>query len=123
MLNLKKISQGFWFIGGFAVGMTLISIGNASLPSKVTQDAKLTSAPKTRSLVTEINPKKAVLSPDLEQDYSKLNQAEAKFAESWEQQQKLKEATLQASGKRYAKAKLIPQKVIPAKSVNKKVSP
>lgn len=73
-----------WFSGGFVLGLTLISLGNASIPKRVA-----TTAPAT---VSEIKGGK-VGSPNLDQDFSQLNSLEARYAESYDQQQRLRGAT------------------------------
>ena len=69
----------FWFIGGFAVGYTIISLGHAALPQRSAQP------------VTEIKGAK-VNSPEFDQDFAALNQMEGKYAENWNQQQRLRSA-------------------------------
>jgi hypothetical protein len=75
----KKYTQWFWFIGGFALGFTLISIGHAALPKKVVS-------------LTELKTSK-VGTPELEQDFSRLASLESRYAESSDQQKRLKTAT------------------------------
>ena len=79
---IKKYTQWFWFIGGFAVGLTLISLGHAAIN-------------KGQSL-SEMRTTK-VATPELESDFSKLESLESRFAENAEQQKKLKAAV--SSGK------------------------
>jgi len=93
----------FWFSGGFAVGLTLISLGHAALPQRATQP----------NVVTELKAPK-VTAPDLEQDYSKLTHLEGRFAESWDQQQRLRAATSNVARADYAPIR-------PAKRAVKKV--
>ena len=92
MMNFKKLYKVFWFIGGFAIGFTLVSLSHASIPNP--------------SLVTEIK-SKPVIAPDLESDYSKLSQMEARYSESWQQQQKSKAATARVAGSDYSKNKKV----------------
>jgi hypothetical protein len=73
----------FWFLGGFVVGYTLISLGHAAIPRR-----PIPAAPA----VSEIKGAK-VNSPELDKDFAALNQMEAKYAENWEQQQRLRAAT------------------------------
>ena len=75
----KIFDQWFWFIGGFALGFSLIAIGHASIPKKAAS-------------VTELKASKAVVI-DMDQEYSNLTHLESKFAESSIQQKKLKAAT------------------------------
>jgi len=89
----KKYAQWFWFIGGFAVGFTLISIGHAALPKK----AVVATQPNTKGqTLTELRAAKAG-TPELESDFAKLATQESRFAENAEQQKKLKAAV--ANGK------------------------
>ncbi len=76
----NKYTQWFWFIGGFALGFTLISIGHAALPKKVVT-------------LTELKASK-IGTPELEKDFSKLTSLESRYAESADQQKKIKTATL-----------------------------
>ena len=94
MIQLQGFRKVFWFIAGLAMGITLISLGHAAIPSRATPQ------------VTEIK-SKPVLAPDLEQDYARLSQAESKYAESWNQQQKIKSATQRVAKNDYkSKSKL-----------------
>lgn len=77
---MKSIS----FIGGFVLGLLCISLGQAALPKRVT--------PKTSEAVTELHADKAT-APSLETDFDKLKQAEGRYAESWDQQQKIRAAS------------------------------
>lgn len=77
---MKSIS----FIGGFLLGLICISLVQAALPKRVT--------PSTSEVVTELKAAK-VTAPDLEQDFDRLQQAEGKYAESWDQQQRIRAAT------------------------------
>ena len=90
---MKSIS----FIGGFGLGLLCISLGQAALPKRVT--------PKTSEAVTELHADK-VTAPDLEQDFDRLEHAEARYAETWEQQQKIRAATLGAPARSQANGKL-----------------
>ncbi len=76
----KKHTQWFWFIGGFMAGFTLIAIGHAALPKKASPLSEL-QAPKLGT-------------PEMDQEFYKLNSIESKYSESAEQQKKLKAATL-----------------------------
>jgi|GEM_PF-3600369 len=96
-------NQIFWFSGGFALGLTLISMGHAAVPQRVTQP----------QVVTELKANR-VTAPDLEQDYSKLTHLEGRFAESWDQQQRLRSATTNVARADYAPIR-------PAKRAVKKV--
>jgi hypothetical protein len=75
-----RIHKYFWFLGGFAIGYTLISLGHAAIPKRVTPG------------VSEIQGAK-VNSPEFDKDFAALNQAESKYAENWQQQQRLRQAT------------------------------
>jgi hypothetical protein len=89
----KNFNKVFWFSGGFAVGMTLISLGHAAIPKRVLpQTNSQTNQNTLPNMVSEMKAPK-VTAPDLEQDYAKLSNLEARYAESWEQQQRLRAAT------------------------------
>lgn len=75
----KKYTQWFWFIGGFSLGFSLIAIGHAALPKKAVPLSELRTA--------------KVGMPELEQDFSKLASLESRYAESLDQQKRLKSAT------------------------------
>ena len=66
----------FWFLGGFAIGFTLISLGHASVSKQ--------SAP-----VSEIRGGKVAV-PQVDQDLAHLNSLESRYSESDEQQQRIK---------------------------------
>jgi hypothetical protein len=103
MMRFKEsFNKYFWFIGGFALGYTLISLGHAALPKRVTPAAPTRA--QQGSLVSEIKGAK-VNSPEFDQDFAALNQAEGKYAESWDQQQRLRAAT-----SRSARAQYLPTK-------------
>ena len=78
---MKKFTKWFWFMGGFAMGFTLIAIGHAALPKRSTTQ------------LTEMRATK-VGSPEMEQDYQRLTALESRYAESADQQKRLKTATL-----------------------------
>jgi hypothetical protein len=81
----ERFHKLFWFIGGFALGYTLISLGHAAIPN--------TTRPATRNtLASEITGSK-VTSPTFDDDFASLNQVEGKYAENWDQQQRLRQAT------------------------------
>jgi hypothetical protein len=84
----KFFNQAIWFAGGFAIGLTLISLGHAALAPNPSAT--------NNGIVTEMKTGR-VSAPDLDQDYSRLNGAEAKYAESWDQQQRLRTATSQVA--------------------------
>lgn len=84
----KDFTKWFWFIGGFALGFSLIAIGHASIPKKAVR-------------VTELKASKAG-SPEMDQDFSSLVNLESKYAESSNQQKKLKASVLRQA--RRAKA-------------------
>lgn len=86
---MKSIS----FIGGFLLGLLCISLVQAALPKRVTPQAPEKS--KTPEIVSELRAPK-VTAPDLEQDFNRLQQAEGKYAESWDQQQRIRAATNRA---------------------------
>jgi hypothetical protein len=75
----KKHTQWFWFIGGFALGFTLIAIGHAALPKKT-------------SALSELRTSK-VAAPEMDQEFVKLTSLESRYAESADQQKRLKTAT------------------------------
>jgi hypothetical protein len=85
----------FWFMSGLAAGITLISLSHAAIPKRTIP------SPAT---VTEIKGAK-VNAPDLDQDFAALNHVEGKYAESWDQQQRLRTAT-----NRSARAQIAPTK-------------
>jgi hypothetical protein len=78
---MKSIS----FMGGFALGLLCISLVQAALPKRVT--------PQTSEVVTELKAAK-VTAPDLEQDFDRLERAEGQYAESWDQQQRIRAAAV-----------------------------
>lgn len=82
----KKYTQWFWFIGGFTLGFTLIAIGHAAIPKKAVI------APRAATNLTELRAPK-VLTPEMDQDFAKLTSLESKYAESLDQQKRLKSAT------------------------------
>ena len=85
-------SKILWFVGGFALGLTLISVSRAAIPKRATPS------------VSEIQANK-LGNPDFEQDYQKLTSLEGRYAESWDQQQRLRKATQRvASGATTAQA-------------------
>jgi hypothetical protein len=73
-----------WFLGGFLIGLTLISLGHAALPKKASPGSG-----EMRSL------KQA--NPELDEEVSRLASLESRYAESKTQQQRLKSATMRAS--------------------------
>jgi hypothetical protein len=104
---MKKWNQVFWFSGGFAVGLTLISMGHAALPKRVMPQTAGQTQP---TIVSEMKASK-VTAPDLEQDYAKLSNLEARYAESWDQQQRLRAATSNVARADYS----APRRAVPAK--------
>jgi len=95
----KKYAQWFWFIGGFALGFTLISIGHAALPKKAVATPVAKAAPaRGQQTVSELRASKAG-TPELEDDFNKLSKVESKYAESSDQQKKLKMATSKSARK------------------------
>ena len=86
----ENLSKYFWFTSGFAIGLTLISLGHAALPKRVTPQAA--SPQKNGSLVSEMRGGK-VNSPELDQDFDHVATVEGKYAENWDQQQRLRSAT------------------------------
>ncbi len=96
-----------WFFGGFGVGITLLSLGHAALPRRVTPQGSSTNNTPTRGQtsgqtnnLTELNPNAKVTAPDLDQDYTKLSNLEGQYAESADQQNRLKTATSKVARKR-----------------------
>jgi hypothetical protein len=104
MFMSKSFSKIASFVGGFALGLSLIAVGHAAVPQRITSESN-TPANPSQSMVTEIRAKQQVQAPDLEQDYAKLSNVEARYAENWYQQQKLRSATSRVAGSSYAKAK------------------
>ena len=92
-------SKVLWFIGGFSVGMTLLSLGHAALPNRVTPETadSQKQQPSSGSALSEIKSDKKVAGPDLEDDYARLTNEEAQYAESWSQQEKIRNATTRAT--------------------------
>ena len=84
----------FWFSGGLLLGITLISLGHAALPKRVMppQTAQTPARGFGTSPVSEMKGGR-VNSPNLESDFVNLNSVEQKYAENWDQQQRLKAAT------------------------------
>jgi len=74
----EKLIQWTWFIGGFAVGFSLILASQAALPT-------------TGQRATEIVDAKLPV-PELSAEFSKLKQAESRYVESSAQQKKLSAA-------------------------------
>lgn len=85
----KNFNQWFWFTGGFAVGFTLIAMGHAALPKNT----------RTASQLSELRTTK-VGTPEMEQDYNKLTNLESRYAESLDQQKKLKAAVVRSNVRR-----------------------
>lgn len=83
---LKKQPQLLWFMGSFALSFALMSMGHASLSKKAVSPNQ----------VTELKTAKAV-TPELESDFSKLSSLESRYAESAQQQQKLRAATVRGA--------------------------
>ena len=105
---MKTRNKVFWFMGGFGIGLTLISLGHAALPKRATPETAEQPA-QSSSVLSEINSQK-VAAPDLERDYAGLSQNEAKFAESWDQQQRLKSATARVAMMDRSKKKTVTKK-------------
>jgi hypothetical protein len=80
-----------WFIGGFAVGYTIISLGHAAIPERAQS-------------VSEIRGSK-VNSPELDEGFAALNHMESKYAENWNQQQRLRSAVARTRSQYLAKKK------------------
>ena len=78
-LNKNNGMKYFWFAGGFAVGLTMISLGHATVS-------------KPGASVSEIRGGK-VASPQFDQEFSNLNSLEKQYAESYDQQQKIRSTT------------------------------
>ena len=76
----ENFTKYFWFTGGFAIGIMLISLGHAALPKKG-------SAPLSEMKA------KPVANPEMDQDFARLNSMESHYAESIDQQNRLKTAT------------------------------
>jgi len=77
------------FAGGVLLGLTLISVSRAAIPKRATPG------------VSEIQANKAA-TPNFEQDYQHLTSVESKYAESWDQQQRLRKATQRVATRSYA---------------------
>ena len=77
-----------WFSGGFGIGLTLISISQAALPSRTTP---LTAGQgvQQKTILREIKGGK-ISSPEFDSDLAELNRLEAKYVESSEQMERLK---------------------------------
>ena len=93
----------FWFFGGFGIGLTLLSMGQAALLRKGQPQAPKNTAsppPPSGNLLMEMHPSAKVTAPDLEQDYKRLTALEGKYAESADQQNRLKTATSKVAKKR-----------------------
>ena len=94
-----------WFFGGFLVGLTLISLGHAALPSRATPNTNTHKA-LTSNALTEMNGGKAQ-APDLDPGFTSLNSLESQYAESYDQQQRLKQVSSRvASGQLKSMKKL-----------------
>ena len=66
-----------------------MSVSHAAVPQRVTP------------AVSEIQANKAA-TPDFERDYDHLTSVEGRYAESWDQQQKLRKATQRVAVRSYA---------------------
>ena len=78
-------------MGGLIMGLTLMSFGHAALPKRATP-VTTSARQQNTSLVSEMKGGK-VNAPELDRDFSNLSNVEAKYAESWDQQQRLRNAT------------------------------
>ena len=103
-------SKLIWFSGGFGIGITLISLGHASLPTQKPGTNTPATAPSGGNALTEIKGDRKVTGPDLEDDYAKLTNEESKYAESWAQQEKIRAATTRSVPTRKVQAKRIEKK-------------
>ena len=84
---MKKLK---YFTCGFALGLMAITAVHAAVPQRVTPPVRAIQAKKTES------------NSNFEQDYSKLTDLENRYAESWDQQQRLRKATQRVAGTSYA---------------------
>ncbi len=84
MKLFKENVKILWFVGGFALGLTMISLGHAA--------ANRPSANNKGTLVSEIRGGK-VGTPQFDQDLANLNSLEARYSESNDQQQRIRETT------------------------------
>ncbi len=93
----ENLVKYIWFTGGLFLGLTFISLGQASVPTRATPPV----AKASGSLMSEMRGGK-VNSPELDQDFEKVNTLEGKYAESWDQQQRLRSATSRVAGSKIA---------------------
>jgi hypothetical protein len=77
-----------WLLSGFGIGLTLISISQAALPSRSTPLTVGQAAPQ-KTILREIKGGK-ISSPEFDADLAELNRLEAKYVESAEQMERLK---------------------------------
>ena len=84
----RKMFKYLWFLCGFLMGYTVITLGHADLPNR---------AP----VIREIKGVK-IKNPEFEQDFAALNQVEKNYAENWNQQKRLAAAS-RSLGARSAK--------------------
>jgi hypothetical protein len=108
-------SKILWFLSGLGVGLTMLSLGQAAIPKKVVKTSKqalvkklpakkpmtapVAAAPRAPrvlavSPLSEIKKGSKVTSPEIETDYSNLSKSESQYAENWNQQQRLRAATV-----------------------------
>ena len=103
----KKFDQLFWFMGGFGIGITILTLGHAALPKRVTPATQATpsqNASQNGSMLSEIKGGK-VAAPELEQGYDQLAGQESRYAESAAQQERLKAATARVARGEYSQKK------------------
>ncbi len=95
LLQMKQFSENFtkyfWFIGGFTIGIMLISLGHAALPKKAIPQTAPAPA-KAPATLSEMKVSHGA-APELDQDFARLTTVEGQYAESIDQQRKLRSAT------------------------------
>jgi hypothetical protein len=88
----RKWSHAAWFIGGFLIGLTLISLGHAAK-----------TPPQGRSAPTgplnEIRSRKLSV-PEMDAEFTRLKALESRYAESPQQQRRLQSSTLRKARQR-----------------------
>jgi hypothetical protein len=84
----RNWSHYAWFLGGFLIGLTLISLGHAS---KNGGKRPLPTGP-----LNEIRSKKLSV-PEMDAEFGRLKALESRYAESPEQQKRLQASTVRAA--------------------------
>jgi hypothetical protein len=83
--------KSIWFSAGFSMGLIMMSLVQASLPNRATPPTAGSKLDANPEVVTELHAAK-VTGPNLDADFARLEQAEARYAEPLEQQQRLRAA-------------------------------